>query len=96
MPKMKYSYENLLALLRSTEGEQFLDMLINVNPKRVKEQLSMLNIMARMSCMSYLKEKTMSVEQVNDFCLCAKASYIYNNNEGEVKIPVWLLKKYFI
>jgi hypothetical protein len=93
---MKYSFENLLALLRSTEGEQFLDILIDENPKRVKEQLCMLNIMSRMSCMSYLIDKTMSIDQVNDFCIRAKASYIHNYKQGEVTIPEWLLNKYFI
>lgn len=95
MPKTVYSYDNLLFLLRSSEGDKFLDMLIDANPKRVKEQLCMVNIMARMSCMSYLTDKTMSVEQVNDFCLCAKASYIHNYTQAEITIPEWLLYKYF-
>ncbi len=93
---MIYSYDNLLVLLRSSEGEKFLDMLISVNPIQVTEQLCMLDIMATMSCMSYLKDKTMSVDQINDFCLTAKASYIHNNNQGEVTIPESLLNKYFI
>lgn len=96
MPKPVYSYDNLLVLLRSSEGEKFLDILIDVNPKRVKEQLCMLNIMSRMSCMSYLTDKTMSIDQVNDFCINAKASYIFKYNGIDVKIPELLFHKYFI
>ncbi len=53
--------------------------------------------MTRMSCMNDLKDGTMSIEQVNNFCLEAKALYIaeYNNHANiklAIKIPLWLFK----
>lgn len=87
-----FSYHNLLFLLRSTKGEQFLDLLLDVNSKQVREDFAMLNIMATISC---LKDNAMSAEQRNDFCLITKACYIFHYKREKVIIPEWLLYKYF-
>lgn len=81
--EVKITYEFILNILRSTDGDKFLDLLYNANPTSVREDLK------------YAKIFQNEEDNLEDWDICRKettAKFIHNEYvEGNLKIPQSIL-----